>query len=167
MERRAWMRRAAIAVSVALVIGACQRPASGGDTAGDTMGAAGMPSNAAGSSSIEPTLVGVTWELIELGGQPAPMGAGDRRATLIVEGGGESRANGFAGCNRWFSSYTLTRPDQIQFTAPGATKMACATGMDLEQRYLAMLPQVRRYTMSDSTAVLHGETGPLAKFVAR
>ncbi len=167
MERRTWMRRAAVALSVALVIGACQRPASGGDTAGsDTTGAAGMPSDAA-SSSTQPTLVGVTWELIELGGQPAPMGAGDRRATLVVEGGGESRANGFAGCNRWFSSYTLTLPDQIQFTAPGATKMACATGMELEQRYLAMLSQVRRYTMSDSTAVLHGESGPLAKFVAR
>ena len=45
--------------------------------------------------------------------------------------------------------------------------MACDTGMDLEQRYLAMLSQVRRYTMSDSTAVLHGESGPLARFVAR
>ena len=163
MVRCTWVRQVAIAASISFIVGACQRPAPGDDTTG----AASMPPDAAGSSSIEPTLVGVTWTLIELGGQPVPPGAGNRAPTLVVEGGGESRANGFAGCNRWFSAYTLTLPDQIQFTGPGATKMACDTGMELEQRYLAMLSQVRRYTMGDSTAVLHGESGPLARFVAR
>ena len=157
------VQRAAIAAAITLILGACQRPAPGSDTT-DSMS---TPPDAAGSSSIEPTLVGVTWTLIELGGQRVPAGAGDRPPTMVVEGGGESRANGFAGCNRWFSAYTLVLPDQISFTGPGATKMACATGMDLEQRFLAMLTSVRRYTMSDSTAVLHGESGPLAKFVAR
>ena len=149
-----------LAISISAIVGlatGCQRPARGPDTA----------MNAA-SASTEGQLIGPTWSLIELSGQPAPLGAADRPATLIIQGGSEPRANGFAGCNRWFSAYTLTAADRIQFTAPGATKMACETGMELEQRFLGIISATRSYTLSDSTLVLRDESGAIhARFVAR
>ena len=150
------IRGLALGAIVLLAMG-CQRPARGPDTA----------MNAASASTSGP-LIGPTWSLVELSGQPAPLGAGDRPATLIVQGGSEPRASGFAGCNRWFSAYTLTAPGRIHFTAPGSTKMACQSGMDLEQRFLAIITATRGYTLSDSTLVLRDESGAShARLVAR
>ena len=42
--------------------------------------------------------------------------------------------------------------------------MACAYGGELERGYLAMLPAIRSYTLSDSTLTLNGSDGPLARF---
>ena len=150
-------RRGIAIAMVAMVVIGCQRPARGPDTA---------VTNTAGSSTRD--LIGPTWSLIELSGQPAPLGAGDRPATLIIQGGAEPRASGFAGCNRWSSQYTLTAPDRIQFTAPLSTKMACSQGMELEQRFLGVITATRGYALSDSSLVLRDEAGAThARFVAR
>ncbi len=149
-----------LAIAIGAIVGlamGCQRPARGADSAMN-----------ATSASTQGQLIGPTWSLVELSGQPAPLGAGDRPATLIIQDGGEPRASGFAGCNRWFSAYTLTAPDRIHFTAPGSTKMACASGMDLEQRFLAIIAATRGYTLSDSTLVLLDQSGAShARLVAR
>ena len=154
------MTRRGIAIAMgaaAMVVVACQRPARGADTAVTSTG---------GSSTRE--LIGPTWSLVELSGQPAPLGAGDRPATLIIQGGADPRASGFAGCNRWSSQYTHTAPDRIQFTAPISTKMACSQGMELEQRFLGVITATRGYTLSDSSLVLRNEAGAThARFVAR
>ena len=70
------------------------------------------------------------------------------------------------GCQRAVRG-TDTPPDRIQVTAPVSTKMACSTGMDLEQRYLQMLTSTRSYAVSDSGLALRGESGVQARFVAR
>jgi heat shock protein HslJ len=150
----------AIAAS-ALLMSACQRPAPRADAA-DT-----VTMRDAKATSSKDSLIGPTWTLVELDGQPAPLGAGDRPATLIVEGAGQPRASGFAGCNRWSSAYSHTPPDRITFTAPLSTKMACATGMDLERRFLGLITAVREYSLSDSGLVLKGEGGAVGRFVAR
>lgn len=160
MGPRIRIRWVTLAATVTLIAAACQRPGS----ANDTTDSARMPDPA--SSSTQPTLVGPTWTLVELNGQPAPMGADNRPATLIAESGSPN-AGGFAGCNRWSSTYTFTMPDQIRFTAPISTKMACSEGMELEQRFLGTIVAMRTWTMSDSTLVLRGEGDAEAKFVAR
>ena len=149
--------RSAIAVAaIVLLAMGCQRPARGPDSA-----------NAVAASPWR-QLIGPTWTLVELSGQPASLGNGDRPPTLLIQEGGASRASGFAGCNRWFSAYTLAAPGRIQFTAPGSTKMACSTGMELEQRFLGVIAATRSYTLSDSTLVLRDESGATqARFVAR
>ena len=152
------MARRGIAIgAVAVLVTGCQRPARGPDTV--------LSSKA---SSTQHQLIGPTWSLVELSGQPAPLGAGDRPATLIIQGGADPRASGSAGCNRWSSQYTLTAPNRIQFTAPVSTKMACSAGMDLEQRFLAVITATRGYALSDSSLVLRDESGAThARFVAR
>jgi heat shock protein HslJ len=104
-------------------------------------------------------LIGPNWTLVDLFDKPAPPGAGGRAPTLVIEGGAEPRASGFAGCNRWSSGYTLGGPERIQFTAPASTKMACASGMEVEQQFLAMLTATRAYVLFDSNLVLQNEFG--------
>jgi heat shock protein HslJ len=112
--------------------------------------------------------IGPTWSLVELNGQPAPLGAGDRPATLIFEAGTSARAAGFAGCNRWSSAYAHIAPDKLQFTAPLSTKMACpGGGMELEQKFLEVITKVREYALADTVLTLRGEAGAEAKFVRR
>ena len=155
-------RQVSIVIGVAaLFISGCQRPAPGTDTTGTT----GMRDAVAPPS--QRALIGPTWTLVELEGRPAPSGAGDRPATLMLEGGATPRASGFAGCNRWSSPYSHTPPDRIQFTALSSTEMACATGMDLEQRYLPMITTTRSYAVSDSGLALRGDSAVHARFVVR
>ena len=117
---------------------------------------------------IPAALVGPTWSLVEFNGQPAPLGAGDRPATLIFEAGTSARAAGFAGCNRWSSAYSHTAPDKLQFTAPLSTKMACpGGGMELEQKFLGFITSVREYTLADSVLTLRGESNAEARFARR
>ena len=153
-----------LVIAAALLATACQRPPRGADSASaDTTAAAG------GSGAVIPaSLVGPTWSLVELNGQPAPLGAGDRPATLIFEAGTSARAAGFAGCNRWSSAYSHTAPDKLQFTAPLSTKMACpGGGMELEQKFLGFITSVREYALADSVLTLRGEPGTEAKFARR
>ena len=69
-----------------------------------------QPPTPAGPAEFRTTVAGADWELIELAGQPAPTGAGGRRATIRFEPD-TSRVAGFAGCNRYFGTYTLDGPD--------------------------------------------------------
>ena len=104
------------------------------------------------------------WVLDGLGEVAAPLGAGGRPATLRFDPT-TGRAAGFAGCNRYSAGYTLAG-DSLTFGPAVSTKMACADGDELERGYLAMLPAIRSYTLSDSTLTLNGSSGPLAHFRA-
>ena len=102
------------------------------------------------------------WALVGLGEVAVPLGAGGRPATLQFDPT-TGRAAGFAGCNRYSAGYTLAG-DSLTFGPAVSTKMACADGDELERGYLAMLPAIRSYALSDSTLTLSGSGGPLARF---
>ncbi len=104
------------------------------------------------------------WALVGLGELAAPLGAGGRPATIQFDPT-TSRAAGFAGCNRYSAEYTVAG-DSLTFGPAISTKMACADGDEPERGYLAMLPAIRSYTLSDSTLTLNGSDGPLARFRA-
>jgi heat shock protein HslJ len=104
------------------------------------------------------------WILVRLGEVAAPLGGGGRPATLRFDRTTD-RAAGFAGCNRYSAGYTLAG-DSLTFGPAISTKMACADGDELERGYLAMLPAIRSYALSDSTLTLNGSGGPLAHFRA-
>lgn len=104
------------------------------------------------------------WALVALGEVAAPVGAGGRPATIQFDPT-TGRAAGFAGCNRFSAGYTVAG-DSLTFGAAISTKMACADGDQLERGYLAMLPAIRSYTLSDSILTLNGSGGPLARFRA-
>ena len=104
------------------------------------------------------------WALVGLGEAAAPLGAGGRPATIQFDPGA-GRAAGFAGCNRYSAGYTLAG-DSLTFGPALSTKMACADGDELEREYLAVLPAIRSYQLSDATLTLDGSSGPLARFRA-
>jgi len=119
----------------------------------------------AGSRVPAPALAGRDWTLVALGDEADPRGADGRPLTLRLEQA-DHRAGGFAGCNRFGGSYRLVE-DSLSFGPLAATRMACPAGMDLEQRFLAMLGEVRRYQATDSTLSLLSPAGITARFEAR
>ena len=137
-----------------------------------------QPPTPAGPAEFRTTVAGADWELIELAGQPAPTGAGGRRATIRFEPD-TPRVAGFAGCNRYFGTYTLDG-QTIRFGPIGMTRMACAEGMTLENQLATALEATRRYELTtfDLTIdrdrvgemkrlTLIGSSGPVAVFTRR
>jgi heat shock protein HslJ len=146
------------ALSLLAVLAACtSRP-----PAEEPPGADATP--AADSAGAAHSLDGREWILESLGEAQAPAGAGGRTATIQFDPA-NLRASGFAGCNRYSATYTLAG-DDLTFGPAMATKMACQDGDELERRYLAILPEVRSYALSDSTLTLSGAAGVLARFRA-
>ena len=82
------------------------------------------------------------WTLVEMDGEPV---AKDVDPPLIhVEAG---KLRGFAGCNRFTASVTETKPGEIDIGAAAAEKKACPPPqMELEQKFLAQLDAVNRYS---------------------
>jgi len=107
-------------------------------------------------------LVGTEWTLVELGGQPVGLGAGEKPATLSLSEA-DKHASGFSGCNRMSGTYEL-EGSTLRFGPMAVTRMACATGMDLETKFLAALQATRGYRLAAEGLELTGETGTLARF---
>jgi heat shock protein HslJ len=112
-------------------------------------------------------VAGTEWELVELQGRPAPVGVGGRRATIRFDAD-SARVTGFAGCNRYFGSYSLGADEPaLTFGAVGMTRMACTQGMDLERQLGDALTRTTRYTLEEGRLTLRDATGPQATFVRR
>jgi len=77
-----------------------------------------------------------------------------------------SRAVGCGGCNRFTASYRLSG-DSLSFGPVASTRMACADGDELERSFLATLPAVATYQVTDSALTLGGPGGVLARFRQR
>jgi heat shock protein HslJ len=62
---------------------------------------------------------------------------------------GAGRMSGFAGCNDYFASLAVTG-EQIQVSAPGATRKACTTetAMELEQEYLTRIAKASAFVVT-------------------
>lgn len=124
-----------------------------------------QPPTPAGPAVFRAATAGAEWELTELAGQPAPRGAGGRPATLRFETD-TARVAGFAGCNRYFGTYTVDGT-ALRFGPIGMTKMACAEGMALEQQLAEALGAARSYELSANRLTLMGSNGPVARFERR
>jgi len=137
-----------------------------------------QPPTPGGAADFRAAAAGTDWELIELAGQPAPTGAGGRRATIRFEPD-TSRVAGFAGCNRYFGTYTL-EGKAIRFGPIGMTRMACAEGMTLENQLATALEATRSYELATfdlsidrdrvgemKRLTLIGSSGPVAVFTRR
>jgi heat shock protein HslJ len=117
------------------------------------------------SPSANVGLVGTEWSMVQLNGQPPGGGAGAAAPTLLLAGE-DTRASGFAGCNRFTGSYTLAS-DRLRFSPVALTRMFCNQGMDLEERYMAALAATRAYRLTGSRLELLGDADVIARFEAR
>ncbi|HET8633540.1 MAG TPA: META domain-containing protein [Gemmatimonadales bacterium] len=108
-------------------------------------------------AEVDSGLASGEWSLVALGGQPAPTGAGDRPATLVFAPG-TNQVGGFSGCNRAGGTYVI-KGDSIQFSPMVMTRMACDKGMELEQRFVAMVDSARTWRRRADTLELMGAAG--------
>ena len=103
------------------------------------------------------------WRLAEIDGQPAGPGAGGRDVDIVFATR-DRRAHGFAGCNRFLGGYERQN-GRLRLTQLIATRKACINGMDQEQRFLALLEKVQRFTVSgDSLSLYSGDERLILRF---
>jgi heat shock protein HslJ len=140
--------------------------ACGGAAAGNASGSADSSAPPPADSPAQgPMLVGTTWRLTELDGKPAPLGNDERAVTLELTVDGK-RVAGFAGCNRMAGTYGLNG-DSLRLGPLTLTRMACAKGMEVEQRFVSALEQTRAYHISSRGLELLGAHGSLAHLEAQ
>lgn len=77
--------------------------------------------------------------------------------TLIADTASQ-RISGYAGCNTYNASYTLTAAN-LTFTNLALTRMACIQGMEEERKFTQALEKVNRHTLDKGKLTLyHDET---------
>ncbi len=98
-------------------------------------------SDALGTVTIG-TLATNEWQLAQIDGQP--LAAGVKPPVIHFE---VNSVRGFAGCNRFTAPVKEITPGEIDIGPAAATKMACPPEqMELEQKFLAQLDKVNRYS---------------------
>jgi heat shock protein HslJ len=110
-------------------------------------------------------LEGTRWKLTNLKGQEAPVEQGPRTPYLQLDAKTQ-RVSGLSGCNRLTGSYKLDG-GHLAFGPIAGTMMACMNGMDIEQRFKAVLSEVNRWRIDGQILDLQDANGkPLAQFKA-
>lgn len=121
-----------------------------------------MQTCSGGSEAGRKALLGNTWTLASIMGEPVDTAL---RAPTLAFSEAESRANGFAGCNQFFGTYSLSG-DSLSFSGIGSTKMFCERSMELEDRYLDLLGKTEHFVVSEkeSTLTLLADAAPVLVF---
>lgn len=115
-------------------------------------------SNTAGAS-----LEGTSWRLDAVDSGPLSSLEGARTVTM---GFAEGRVFGHAGCNRYFSTYTV-KGDQLVLAPAGTTMMYCeGEGSTVEQAFLPMLTEPLTLVWSRDTMQLQAADGNTLRFVS-
>jgi heat shock protein HslJ len=110
----------------------------------------------AASLPLEYTL----WTLTQMNGQPV---ASDLPITALFTPGEEANTGivaGSSGCNSYNAGYTL-EGSTLTIQTAAMTMMACATGMETEQAYLAALQTTTTYEIFADKLVLTNPAGTL------
>lgn len=110
-------------------------------------------------------LTGTEWSLVSLNGKPADAGNGGKPATLTLTTA-DNRVSGFAGCNRLAGSYEVAA-DSLTLGPLILTRMACPSGMELEQQFTGALGATRRYRIDDHRLDLLSDSGVVASLESR
>jgi putative lipoprotein len=111
------------------------------------------------------TLENTNWRLIELGNAPVLIDARHPEANITLQSGNR-RVTGSTGCNRLSGSYSVNG-SRLSFGTIASTKMACISGMEIEQPFLNALGRVRSWRISGQTLELLDDRGnSLARFDA-
>jgi heat shock protein HslJ len=106
-----------------------------------------------GGESVE-VLQGASWIVREMDGAALPA---DSRPTLTF--GGDGKLSGRAPCNALSGNYRL-RGDELGLSGLSTTRMLCPPAvMQREQRFLALLGEVRRFERAVDSLILHTEAG--------
>lgn len=89
-------------------------------------------------------------------GQTVPL---DEAVTTTLVFDPTGQVNGTGGCNAYFASYKVTGPETLAFSAIGATKLACAQGMEQETLYFTALETTRKVSLTAESLTLTSPDG--------
>ncbi|HYH55231.1 MAG TPA: META domain-containing protein [Anseongella sp.] len=95
-------------------------------------------------------LLSTGWELVSINNNSPDSGL---KAPTLFFAENEKKVNGFAGCNKFFGTYTLSG-DSLTFSGLGSTKMFCEQSMELENQYLGLLAKTENFVVSQNGTVL-------------
>ena len=116
-------------------------------------------------SAMAITLTEVSWELVSLRGEAAPLGA--RGKALTLEFDGEGRVGGFGGCNGFNGSVEHDEGEgKLSVGLLASTMMACPEGMELERAYHAALGEVDAYRIDGQRLYLLSQGQEIAVYRA-
>jgi heat shock protein HslJ len=129
------------ALSAATLLTACSMP-----THPDSKAPPPDPFNPAATQLLDNTSWALTtWKQTDGTARAVPTADSGAPLTLVLStAGGQRRAHGFSGCNRFMGTYAL-KDGKLSFGPLAGTRMACATpGGELEGPYLDALAHINR-----------------------
>ncbi len=132
----------------------------------DEPGVAGTPNptqSAAQPMKPDVTLTNTYWKLVELNGGPVQPGE-DRELHMILRG--EDEVGGYAGCNQFVGSFTVTG-DGLSVGPIASTRRLCAESMQQEGAFLQALENAQRFSISGENLAIENAGGEVTmRFVA-
>jgi len=117
------------------------------------------------SESAKPdvTLENTYWKLVELNGAAVGPGEG-RELHMILKG--EGQVGGYAGCNQFTGSVTVSG-DGLSFGPIASTRRMCADVMQQEDAFLQALENAARFGISGEDLTIEDANGAVTmRFVA-
>ena len=114
-------------------------------------------SNAAQGGSATTSLEKTDWRLIRLGDATVTAADPQRTPNLVLDPVSH-RVSGSGGCNRLSGGYEI-KGEQLTFGQMASTMMACPSGMEAEQKFLAALRQVKKWRIAGRQLELMDDSG--------
>ena len=125
--------------------------------ASDEDGAAEAPVEAPAAETMKPdvTLTNTYWKLVELNGAAVEPGEG-KELHMILRG--DDQVGGYAGCNQFTGSVTVTG-DGLSFGPIASTRRMCADTMQQEDAFLQALENAHRFAISGEDLAIQDANG--------
>ena len=109
------------------------------------------------------SLTNTYWRLVELNGAPVSPGE-DKELHMILRG--EDQVGGYAGCNHFTGSVTVSG-EGVAFGPIASTRRMCAVGMQQEDAFLQALESAHRFDISGEDLAIETANGEVTmRFVA-
>jgi putative lipoprotein len=127
--------------------------------------AEGPAENAPAAESMKPdvTLTNTYWKLVELNGGAVSPGEG-KELQMILRA--EDQVGGYAGCNQFTGSMTVTG-DGLSVGPIASTRRMCQGVMEQEFAFLQALENAQRYSISGEDLAIENASGEVTmRFVA-
>ena len=121
----------------------------------DTEQAPTKPAAAAESMKPDVTLTNTYWKLVELNGAAVEPGEG-KELHMILRG--EDQVGGYAGCNQFTGSVTVTG-DGLSFGPIASTRRMCQDAMQQEDAFLQALENAQRFEISGEDLAIADASG--------
>ena len=112
------------------------------------------------AASMKPdvTLTNTYWKLVELNGAAALQGEG-KELHMILRG--DDQVSGYAGCNQFTGSVTVTG-DGLSFGPIASTRRMCQDVMAQEDAFLQALENAHRFSISGEDLAIENANGEVS-----